>query len=401
MTGAAVENRVFLVVIDALGVGALPDAASYGDAPGANTLGNIDRHAKSLHLPTLERLGLGNIIPLGNLAAQTTPLATVGKLTEHSKGKDTTTGHWEMIGIVLDEPFPTYPNGFGQDLIEAFIDQTGCGGVLANCPASGTAVIADYGEQHLATGWPIVYTSADSVWQIAAHVDKVPLDTLYHWCEIARQLLTGPHEVSRVIARPFEGSADSGFKRLGSARHDYAVPPPTDNVLTRLQQAGVATMGVGKIEDIVCGVGLSHSIHTQNNAHGLAVMKGLVERSVDWAEYALPNASPVPTERAGQFVFVNLVETDMNYGHRRDVDGYAQALEAIDKALSEIVPLMGPGDLLMLTGDHGCDPTAPGSDHTREYVPYLAYSPSLPGGSVGTLEGFSVLGHRALEWLEK
>ena len=393
-------KRAFIVVIDALGVGAMPDAPDYGDALTANTLGNIDANVDALNLPTLAKLGLGNILPLQHVAVDATPTGSWGKLAEQSIGKDTTTGHWEMMGITLETPFPTYPNGFPDELVQAFIAQTGCQGILGNKPASGTKILDELGEEHLKTGFPIVYTSADSVWQIACHVDVTPLETLYRWCEIARALLVGEHEVSRVIARPFQGSVAEGFRRLGSARHDYAVPPPSATILDQAKQQGVQTIGVGKIHDIFCGVGITHTIHTDNNAHGLSVIEALVKSEINLAEFAC-NQSTITDATANQLVFINLVETDMNYGHRRDVTGYARALEAIDERLAGIVAELQPTDLLIITGDHGCDPTAPGSDHTREYVPFLAFTPNSPTGeAVGTLQGFAHVGRLALQWVQ-
>jgi phosphopentomutase len=390
-------RRAFILVIDALGVGAMPDAPDYHDSLDVNTLGHIDSSVTRLQLPTLEALGLGHLLPLRHVNAVETPLASVAKLAEHSKGKDTTTGHWEMAGIVLETPFPTYPDGFRDELVHAFIQQSGCGDILGNKPASGTKILEELGEKHLETGFPIVYTSADSVWQIACHVEKVPLQTLYRWCEIAREILRGDDELSRVIARPFEGEVGA-FRRIGSARHDYAVEPPREgNYLVAAQEAGAQVIGIGKIHDIFCGVGITHSLKSQDNAHGQALMQDLVEGKTDLPTYALTTATFEPN--APQLIFNNLVETDMNYGHRRDVVGYAQALEAIDVQLKPFIDAMTADDLLVITGDHGCDPTAPGSDHTREYVPYLAYSPSLKGGVLGTLEGFHHVGKVCLDWL--
>jgi phosphopentomutase len=391
-------RRAFIMVIDALGVGAMPDAPDYNDSLECNTLGHIDEHCPQLHLPTLEKLGLGHILPLRHVAATQPPLATVGKLAEHSIGKDTTTGHWEMAGIVLKTPFPTYPNGFPKDVVEAFLTQTGHTAILGNKPASGTTILDELGEEHLATGHPIIYTSADSVWQIAAHVDVIPLPELYRLCNVAREVLRGEHEVSRVIARPFEGAKAGEFKRIGHARHDYAVEPPRQgNYLLAAQAAGVETIGIGKISDIFCGVGIAHSLKSMNNEHGQALMDQLLAGSVPDDAY---EAAPLTANlEKPQLVFNNLVETDMNFGHRRDVLGYGKALEAIDERLASFMEAMQPTDLLVITGDHGCDPTAPGSDHTREYTPYIAYSPSREGSVIGTLEGFHHVGKACLEWL--
>lgn len=392
------QRRVFVVIIDALGVGAMPDAAHYGDAPGANTLGNIDKTRGKLHLPTLEKLGLGHIIDMTHVKAHPQPIGSYGRMAERSKGKDTTTGHWEMMGIVLDQAFPTYPDGFPPDVIQAFIDQTGCNGVLGNKPASGTAIIDEFGPEQLKTGYPIVYTSADSVFQIAAHTQVIPLETLYQWCEVARNLLQGPHQVSRVIARPFEGQPGS-FKRIGSARHDYAVEPPNHLLLNTLKQQGAVVLGVGKISDIFCGAGITHALKTKDNPDGLAKTLALVsgQQAIEPLEVIGQPTTAYQMDR--QFVFINLVETDMNYGHRRDVEGYGAALEAIDQTLAPVIEAMGEGDLLMITADHGCDPTAPGTDHTREYVPLLVYSPSLKESvDLGTRSTFVDLGLSVLDW---
>jgi phosphopentomutase len=352
-------------------------------------------------LPTMASLGLGHLTPLTQIGADPNPIGQYGKLAEQSKGKDTTTGHWEMMGIVLDEPFPTYLQGFPPSLIQAFIEATGCQAVLGNCPASGTTILDQLGPQHQQTGHPIVYTSADSVFQIAAHTDHVPLPVLYQWCQAARQLLVGQHEVSRVIARPFTGTPGH-YKRLGGDRRDYAVPPKGVTMLDTLKAFGCITLGVGKIEDIFCSQGLTHAIHTDGNTHGLQVLSDLVQRRVPLdqltlqgkplCDYAQPNK---------QLHFINLVDTDMNFGHRRDPEGYATALMEIDTALASLLPALQPTDLLLLTADHGCDPTAPGSDHTREYVPLLAYSPSLPPKNLGIGDSFSVVGTMATDWLNQ
>lgn len=392
------KRRAFVVVIDGLGVGAMPDAPDYNDGPDCNTMARIDAVTPDLSLPTLEKLGLGNILPLSRVPAQQTPLAQVTKLAERSKGKDTTTGHWEMMGMVLSQPFPTYPEGFPDELVRAFIEETGCGGILGNKPASGTAILEELGEEHLKTGHPIVYTSADSVWQIAAHVSVTPIETLYQWCETAREIMRGEHEVSRVIARPFEGDSPATFKRIGHARHDYAVAPPREgNLLLTMLETGAQTIGIGKIHDIFCGEGITHSIKSRDNADGLRILSELLTQKTPLADYKVMQDATDAEEK--QLIFVNLVETDMNFGHRRDVLGYARALEKIDTALADFMAQMEDGDLLILTGDHGCDPGAPGSDHTREYVPYLAYSPGLAGGTLSVQSGFDVVGRACVNWL--
>lgn len=396
-------KRVFIVVVDAWGVGALPDAPDYGDALDANTMGNIDRHADRLSLPNLERLGLGNILPLSRVRPQDSPLGSYGKMSEFSRGKDTTTGHWEMVGIYLETPFPTYPDGFPSEIVARFKAETGVTDILGNKPASGTEILKELGMQHLETGYPIVYTSADSVFQIAAHVgsqSKVDLPTLYFWCEKAREILDGPHKVSRVIARPFDGESPDTFKRIGKDRRDYAVLPPETTMLNRIKDAGGVALGVGKIEDIFCFSGLTHSIHTGSNAEGIEVTVNLAAGSQDMDVLSL-DKKPLSTypQADKQLIFVNLVETDSNYGHRRDVNGYARALEQVDEGIGRLLEALGEDDLLMISADHGCDPTAPGSDHTREYVPILMYSPKLPGKNLGIRESFADIGKTTLGWL--
>jgi phosphopentomutase len=397
------RKRVFVVVIDAWGVGALPDASDYGDSQDCNTMGNIDRAASRLSLPNLERLGLGNILPLSRVKAQEKPLASYGKMSEFSKGKDTTTGHWEMAGIYLETPFPTYPDGFPPEIVERFKQETGVKAILGNKPASGTEILKELGMQHLETGYPIVYTSADSVFQIAAHTgpeSKVDLSTLYMWCEKAREILDGPHQVSRVIARPFVGNSPETFKRVGKDRRDYAVLPPESTTLNRIREAGGLVVGIGKIEDIFCFSGLTHSIHTGSNADGIEVLNKLARNEQDLDALSLEKKPLSAYPQADkQFVFVNLVETDSNYGHRRDVDGYARALEEFDVGLGQILDAMGDEDLLMISADHGCDPTAPGSDHTREYVPIMLYNQRLAGQNLGIRESFADIGKTVLAWL--
>ncbi len=393
------KKRAIVIVIDALGVGALPDAGDYNDSLSANTLGNIDSHMAHFNLPNMASLGLGHIIPMRNIKPTEEPKGLFGKMMERSEGKDTTTGHWEMMGIYLKKPFRVYPNGFPEDVINAFIERTGCQSIYGNVPASGTAIIDQYGSQHLETGYPIVYTSADSVFQIAAHVEKVPLSTLYHWCSVARELLQGEHEVSRVIARPFIGEPGH-FQRLGGDRRDYAVPPPPGSCLDIVKQHQGVTLAIGKIEDIFCQVGVTHAIHTNGNTHGLEITEQALKNQLSLPDLVNDKDNPPQFDEDKQFIFVNLVDTDMKYGHRRDVAGYAHALEEIDAAIGRYLKDLGPGDLLMLTGDHGCDPTAPGSDHTREYVPILAYSPALDAKNLGIRESFADIGKTVLDWLE-
>jgi phosphopentomutase len=352
-------EKVAVIVCDSLGVGAAPDAGDYGDL-GSDTVGHTAAALGGLTLPMLGAWGLGRLTEVAGVPPVEEGAAVVARMAERSAGKDTTTGHWEMMGVVLDKPFPTYPDGFPPEVIDAFAASIGRQ-VLGNRPASGTEIIKELGAEHLATGNPIVYTSADSVFQIATHKRVVPLEQLYAWCETARELLTGEHAVGRVIARPFDGEPGS-FVRT-KERRDYALPPPGRTVLETVQKGGVRTLGVGKIEDIFSRQGLDGSDHTGDNATSLdATVRFLREANG-------------PT-----LVFTNLVDFDMVYGHRRDVAGYGRCLEELDRRLPEVVATLGASDWLFLTADHGCDPTAPGTDHTREYTPMVAFS---PGGTAG------------------
>ena len=360
------------MVLDSAGIGEMPDAAEWGDA-GADTLGNVLKR-RNVMLPNLQRLGLGNIRPLQGLPPVEKPAGSYGKCTLRSNGKDTTTGHWEMAGIILEKAFPTYPNGFPPSVIDAFVRQAHVPGILGNVPASGTEIIKELGEEHLRTGKPIVYTSADSVFQIAAHEEIIPIDRLYEICEIARRLLDGEHRVGRVIARPFLGSAAGNFTRTEN-RHDYAVPPPSDNLLPVLWSLGLDVVCIGKIASIYDGMGVTEDLTAKNN-----------EQTIDQTVRALRADST-------GLIFSNLVDFDMLYGHRRDPEGYAVALERFDERLPEIFAAMRPDDLLIMTADHGNDPTKEGSDHTREYAPLLVHGKSAkPGVDLGTRESLSDIG---------
>ena len=366
-----------MVVLDSAGIGEMPDAADWGDA-GADTLGHILERRKVV-LPNLQSLGLGNITPLAGLAAVDAPIGSFGKCTLKSDGKDTTTGHWEMAGIILKQGFPTFPQGFPDRIIDRFVAEANVPGVLGNIPASGTEIIKQLGEEHVATGKPIVYTSADSVFQIAAHEEVIPIDRLYEICEIARNILHGDDEVARVIARPFLGSNSADFKRTEN-RHDYAVPPPTDNLLPLLANAGLDVVCIGKIASIYDSLGVTEELVGKNN-----------DQAVDSTIEAL-NA-----ESRG-LIFSNLVDFDMLYGHRRDLEGYARALEEFDTRLPEIMSAMKDNDLLILTADHGNDPTKEGSDHTREYVPLLVYGREARAGvALGTRQSLSDIGQTIAE----
>ena len=353
-------NRVIWIVLDSVGIGELPDARDYGDV-GRDTLGHIAR-SRPLQLPNLLRLGLGHIRPLDYLRAPAKAAGSYGKGATVSPGKDTTTGHWEMAGIWLDQAFPVYPHGFPKKLIEEFERQIGCR-TLGNKPASGTEIIKDLGEEHLRTGFPIVYTSGDSVFQIAAHEDVIPVTELYRMCEIARKLLDGRDRVGRVIARPFAGTPGN-FRRT-ERRHDYAVEPPRPMLLDVLADRLVPVFGVGKIHDIYNGRGVENYATTKNNADGMAKLTDTLSR------------------QASGLIFANLVDFDMLYGHRKDVEGFARALEEFDVLLGPFLDSLDSSDFVLITADHGCDPDPvnPTTDHSREYVPILAYTPRLAEGT--------------------
>jgi phosphopentomutase len=350
-------RRVIWIVLDSVGIGAMPDAAEYGDV-GSDTLGNIAR-ARVLKLPNLCRLGLANIKPLAGLAPAPLPAGAFGRCALASPGKDTTTGHWEMAGIHLEKPFPLYPRGFSPEIMDEFERRIGRR-TLGNKAASGTEIVKELGAEHMRTGSPIVYTSADSVFQVAAHEEVIPLWELYKICETARAILRGPHEVGRVIARPFIGAPGS-FTRTPN-RRDYAVPPPKGMLLDRLDERDIKVYSVGKIFDVFLGRGIRDHVKTKDNADGMA--KTL--EAMDAVERGL--------------IFVNLVDFDQQYGHRNDVEGYAAALEQFDQWLPAFERKLRDGDLAILTADHGCDPTTPSTDHSREYVPLLVFGPSARAG---------------------
>lgn len=367
--------RLMLLVIDGLGCGAQEDSHEYGDA-NANTLAHVVDSMRP-NLPNFQNWGLGNIISLQHLDRADNPSAAFGMMRERSAGKDSTTGHWEMAGIVLDQPFPTFPNGFPEPVLESLRQITGYDRLLCNKPYSGSDVIRDYGIEHLETGRPILYTSADSVLQIAAHIDVTPLETLYEWCAQIRSCFSdGDLAVGRVIARPFAGE-EPPFYRLSDHRRDFSMTPPEPNLLTSLQQRGVRTQTIGKVVDLFAGHGIDEYRKTEGNTDGLHAI-------VDW--WKTSDASK------NLFQFVNLIDTDQLYGHRNDPAGYAKCLEEIDGYLPTIAASMATGDVLIITGDHGNDPTTPGTDHTREFVPLLVY-PQIAAvrTDLGVLDGFSVL----------
>lgn len=349
-------GNVYLVIVDGLGVGAQEDAAEYGDA-GMNTLGNVSSET-GVQLPNLAKMGIGNIIPLASVPEEKNPTAAYGKMREVSGGKDSTTGHWEIAGIHLKKPFPTFPNGFPADVLNSFTKGIGVEGVLCNLPYSGTDVIRDFGEEHVKTGKPIVYTSADSVFQVACHEDITPVEKLYEWCNFARQeVLIGDYEVGRVIARPFTGKPGA-FERLSDQRHDFSAIPPKNNIVQALYDSGVQTYSVGKIIDLFAGQGFSKFQRTNNNAEGIDTLLEVMD--------GVENT----------FVFVNLIDTDQLFGHRLDPKGYAGSLEEFDRALPQILAKVKEDDLLIITGDHGNDPCSTSTDHSREFVPLLVYPAS-------------------------
>jgi phosphopentomutase len=365
-------ERVIWIVLDSVGIGPLPDAADYGDV-GRNTLGHI-AESRPLQIPTLVKMGLANIAPLKHLTPAATPIGAFGKGATRSPGKDTTTGHWEMAGIWLDQAFPVYPHGFPREIIDAFEKQIGRG-TIGNKPASGTEIIKELGEEHVRTGKPIVYTSGDSVFQIATHEDVIPIAELYRMCEIARKILDGPNRVGRVIARPFTGPGGN-FVRT-TRRHDYAVEPPKPILLDVLKDRSVPVFGVGKIHDIYNGRGVEDYVTTTGNADGMQKLSAAVR------------------ERKNGLIFCNLVDFDMLYGHRKDVEGFAKSLEEFDSLLAEFLKQLTPSDLLMITADHGCDPDLrwKTTDHSREYVPILAYTPkNSSGASLGIRDTLADMG---------
>lgn len=364
-------NRVIVIVLDSVGIGAQPDAHAFGDE-GSNTLGNTAKAVGGLFLPHLETLGLGNIVPIMGVAPQDEPRAAYGKLAEVSAGKDTTTGHWELMGVQLMHAFPIYPDGFPADVMERFEAAIGSP-TLGNYPASGTAILDELGQLHMQTGHPIVYTSADSVFQIAAHEQIIPLDRLYEMCRTAREILRGEHEVGRVIARPFVGTTGNWTRTPN--RRDFSVTPPEPTLLDRLKAAGMMVYGVGKIEDIFAAQGITDAVHTQHNMDG-------VEQTL--------HAMRTRGDRG--MIFTNLVDFDAQFGHRNNPQGYAQALQAFDARVPELMDALRPDDLLVLTADHGNDPTTPSTDHSREMVPILITGAQVQQGTnIGTRATFSDL----------
>lgn len=361
-------KRAVIIVLDSLGIGELPDAHKYGDS-GSNTLGNIVKSIRGFRLPNLEKLGISNIEDVDYLPENPNPEASFGRMAEKSAGKDTITGHWEISGIILDKPFPVYPDGFPPEIINEFERLTGTK-VLGNIAASGTEIIKKLGKKHIETGYPIVYTSADSVFQIAANEDVIPVERLYEICQIARDILKGEHAVGRVIARPFIGT-EGNFVRT-DRRRDFSLAPPKKTLLDYISDNGYHVKAVGKIKDIFANKGITQSVHTHNNLDG-------IERTIEFIN-----------ENFAGLIFTNLVDYDMLYGHRNDVRGYANALIEFDNKLPEILNSLKDDDILFITADHGCDPTTPSTDHSREYVPLIVYGKNLKKGvNLGTRETFA------------
>ncbi|MCM1265171.1 MAG: phosphopentomutase [Candidatus Gastranaerophilales bacterium] len=391
-------KRAIIVVIDSMGIGAMPDHAEFNDIAECNTLRNVCHFNKGLKAPNMAKLGLGNIQDFEGIEKVSEPTGQYGTLQEKSKGKDTTTGHWEIADLVSEKPFSTFPNGFPQELIDKFIEETKCGGILANYPASGTAVIEELNDEHQKTRFPIIYTSADSVFQIALDTDLIPLETLYNWCIIARRLLDeGNYHVSRVIARPYKVIAGKPT-RIGKDRRDYSVEPTGETILDRVKNSGGEVVGIGKIEDIFSKAGITHAIHTGSNKEGLELTLKAVKNELD-LESIKYDSIPTGFKPNKSIIFTNLVDTDMLFGHRNDAAGYGKAIEEIDEYVGKIIPEMSEDDLLIITADHGCDPTVPGTDHTREYVPVLFYSKNIEPKNLGTVLGFDYISKIITEWI--
>lgn len=411
-------KRAIIIVIDSMGVGAMPDCREYNDVFECNTLKNVCEFNNGLHLPNLEKLGLGNLQDFKGLNKISNPIGKYAMMAEKSKGKDTTTGHWELAGLVLDKPFATYPNGFDNEIIHKFIEKTHCGAILGNYPASGTKIIEDLNEKHQKTKYPIVYTSADSVFQIAVDIDLIPLETLYKWCEIAREILDDGYSVSRVIARPYR-VIDGKPTRVSKDRRDYSVVPHKPTVLNEIKNAGGKVIAIGKIEDIFSKSGITHAIHIANNKEGLELTLSAVKGELELDKIKMQRGKDAETQRGAEnyasmhpgifasgttscsLIFTNLVDTDMLFGHRNDPKGYGKALEEIDVYLGEIIENLKEDDMLIVTADHGCDPTVEGTDHTREYVPALFYHKNIVPQDLELLIGFDHVAQVVRNWLRE
>jgi phosphopentomutase len=412
------KKRAIIFIIDALGIGSMPDFKEFDEEKESNTFTSTVLHClkskRGINIPTLRKLGLGNISPIEGFSPEAQPIASFGKMAELNKAKDTITGHWEMACIKTTNAFPYYPNGFPPEIIEKLKTAFNVKGILCNLPYSGTELLKDYGEEHIKTGYPIIYTSADSVLQIAAHSSVVPLETLYQWCKAAREIMRGEHEVARIIARPFTDNPDKNselkFIRQNDKRHDYAVLPHGKSILETLGEKDIPVIGFGKIQDIFAGVGVPFNIHTKNNIDGLEKLTDILKgnytnhesefiRSSSFSGKGVENIDQILNSEK-ELLFINLVETDANYGHRRDPEGFAQALEDIDIRLTKILELLTEDDLLLISADHGCDPTAAGTDHTREYVPLLLYVQGLTPKDLGIRNSFADIGASVLKWFE-
>lgn len=388
-------KRVIVVVIDSMGCGAMKDCGDYGDVPECNTLCNVAEANNGLNAPNLYKMGLGNVGNVQGIPKNENPIAKWGIMKETSKGKDTTTGHWEMMDIILENPFKVYPNGFPVEIIDEFIQKTKCGGILANYPASGTKVIEDFHSEHARTKFPIIYTSADSVFQIAVDIDVIPVETLYEYCKIARNILTDEYNVSRVIARPYH-MVDGKPVRIGGMRRDYSVEPFKDSACDKVLKNNGAVVGIGKIEDIFVGKGISHAIHTGGNTEGLELTLKAVKNELDLKSIKCNKYNVDEFDK--EFIFTNLVDTDMLYGHRNDAIGYAKAIEEIDTYIPKFINAMTDEDLLIITADHGCDPTVKGTDHTREQVPVIVYSKNINAGKLPEINSFNFIAKCVYDW---
>lgn len=376
------KKRAIIIVIDSMGIGAMDDAVEFNDDNTVNTLCNLAKKAGGLNVPNFEKMGLGNIKDIEGVKKELNPVAQFGIMKPKSKGKDTTTGHWEIAGLVLEHPFKTYEK-FDDKIINEFIKETGCKGILGNYPASGTKIIQDLNEEHQKTKFPIIYTSADSVFQIAADIDLIDIETLYNWCKVARKILDeGHYGISRVIARPYR-IIDNQPTRISSLRHDFSVCPPKDTLLNIIEKEGGKTFAIGKIKDIFTGSGITESTPTGGNKEGLDVTLDAIKNKKDFS-----------------LIFTNLVDTDMLYGHRRDYIGYKKAIEEIDTYLDKFILNTDENDLLIITADHGCDPTFKGSDHTREYVPLIIYNKNIEPKNLGVRDSFCYVSERIKDWLQ-
>lgn len=388
-------KRAIIIVIDSLGIGAAEDYAEFNDVATCNTICNVAKAVNGLDMPNFEHFGLGNLATIEGINKTSKPTASVGIMKEKSKGKCTTTGHWEMAGLILDKPFKTYPNGFERQIVDEFIKQTKCGGILGNYPASGTKIIEDLNEAHQKTKYPIIYTSADSVFQIAVDIDTIPIETLYNWCQIARNILVDEYNVSRVIARPYK-ILNGKPSRISSLRRDFSVAPFKDTVLDDILNNNGKVIGIGKIEDIFVKKGISHAIHTGSNKEGLELTLKALNNELDLNKICITKNDYNNCDI--ELIFTNLVDTDMLFGHRNNAKGYANALKEIDSYIPQILNSLNDDDLLIITGDHGCDPTVEGTDHTRENVPIVIYNKNKEPENLGIIFGFDFVAKTIKNW---